>query len=191
MIRAAQIENSIQQAYSDRTMTIVFRIHQADFVSAHWAYILRHRFHFIYAYSLPLFMVAVAMIVVLEYPESWPKVGQLIVIGTGMIAWVLFVYWRNWIRRFGNGRFGHQIVTAEVNADGVRTRIQTRQATYTWEAFSDIYESRRVFVFLRRDATFVFFPKSEMNSGQQEELRGLITSNAKGKVKLQRHRASV
>jgi hypothetical protein len=165
-------------------MTIVFRYHEADFVSAHWVYLLRHRFRFIYAFRLPLCMVAIGAIVIIEYPGSWQSLARLIVIGTGMLAFVLYGYWRNWIRRFSVEGFSHQIVTAEVDPAGLKTRVQTREAFYPWTAFSDIAESRRVFVFSRPDATFILLPKSEMALAQLEELRNLIASNAKGRVKL-------
>jgi hypothetical protein len=73
-----------------------------------------------------------------------------------------------------------------VTIDGKSVRLSGRgfDVAREWAEFSDIFESKRVFMFGRAGDKILFLPKSGMNESQIVELRTLISAYAKGNVKL-------
>lgn len=165
-------------------MTIEFRYVEADYVSAHLGYIRRHPWRFFLLLRVPIIMILSTAIVLVEYPDSWKNVGRVLLIGLGLIAFVLLVYYWKWHRLFKRTPFWHQLVGANIDTESVRIRVQGREATTKWDAFSDIYESGRVFVFVTSNSKFILLPKSGLSQNQIEELRNLLASNANTKVRM-------
>jgi hypothetical protein len=75
-------------------------------------------------------------------------------------------------------------VLASVDEHGIKLKAQGFEVADGWEAISKVHETASLFVFFKPGNGFIFIPKREMNDSQFGELRSVITSYARGKIKL-------
>jgi hypothetical protein len=155
-----------------------------DVASAHWAYLKRNPWRFIRYFRYPIVAVAVSIIVLVQYPESWQIVGWLVFFDAGTIAYQLFLSRRNTNRRFKNSRLWQDLVTVTIDDRSIRLSGRGFDAERHWTDYSDFFESKRIFMFGRAGSKILFLPKSGMNESQIVELRTLISTYSKGKVML-------
>jgi hypothetical protein len=169
-----------------RVMNAQLRWTDADAASAHWAYLQRNVWRFVRHFRYSIVAVAVSAIVLIQYPESWQVVGSIVLFDVGAIAYQLFLFQRNTIHRFKNSRLWKDTVSVTIDGKSIRLTGQAFDNAREWSEFSNIFESKRVFMFGTSGKKVLFLPKSGMNESQITELRTLISTYAKGKVRLAR-----
>jgi len=167
------------QVSSRRTFAIQFRCTEAEYMAAHWAYFQHHPWRVFVQFRFPVVVVFVSAIVFFEYPNQWKRLGLVTLPATALLVFALFIYRRNWHRRFTKSPFGQDIVSATFNEQSVGFRLSGREVLKLWEEVRDTYESRRVFIFEWAKSGFVFLPKSGMTQSQIDELRSLISAHKK------------
>jgi hypothetical protein len=79
---------------------------------------------------------------------------------------------------------GQRPISAEINGESVTLRGQKSEVTASWRDLADVYESDWGFMFRTAKRKSLFLPKAAMSRLRVEELRVLISNNAKGKVQL-------
>jgi hypothetical protein len=159
-----------------------FNLTESDYVSANWAYIKRHWWRFVYQYRLPIGIAGASVAVILQYPESWRDFIWILAVGIGLITYILITYRWKWHRQFQN--FGQRLISATVDGESIRLRGARDGIVKQWQEFTDICESNRLFVLASASSRLLFLPKATMSPLQIDELRDLISANAKGKVSL-------
>jgi hypothetical protein len=165
-------------------MTIQLRWTEADIASAHWAYLTQSPWRLARQFRRPIMAIAVSVIILFQFPDSWQIVGWLIVFNAGTITFDLFFYRRNWNRYFKKTAVWNDVVSATLDGQSIKLQGQSFEVTRGWREFSNIYESNRLFVFWRADNKLSFLPKTGMSELQIAELRSMISANANGTVKL-------
>lgn len=75
-------------------------------------------------------------------------------------------------------------VSVTVDGQGIKLKGQSFEAVDYWGTISEIHETNKVFMFFSPSNAFIFFPKREMAVLEVIEVRSVIASNAKGKVRL-------
>jgi hypothetical protein len=165
-------------------MTIRFRWTDSDIASAHWAYLMQRPWRLARQFRRPIVAVAVSIVILFQYPASWQTVGWLILLDVGTIAFDLFFYRRNWNQYFKKTPLWNDALSATVDGQSIRLEGQTFKVDKDWGEFTNVYESARLFVFGRADNKLLFLPKSGISESQIRELRAIISTSAKGKVKL-------
>jgi hypothetical protein len=166
-------------------MTIQLHWTESDIASAHWAYLRHSPWRLARQFRRPIVAIAVSTMILFQYPESWQIIGWLILFNTGTIAFDMFFYRRNWNRYFKKTPLWNDLVSATVDGQSIRLEGQTFEVNKDWAEFTNVYESARLFVFGRADNKLLFLPKSGMSESQIRELRAIISTSAKGKVKLE------
>lgn len=156
----------------------------ADITSAYWAYLRRNPWRFIRYFRYPIVAIAVSAMIILQYPQSWQIVGGLILFDAGTIAYEILLSHRNVRKRFKNWRFWQDAASATIDGHSLRLKGQTSEQEIAWAQFSDIFESKRLFLLTTARKRILFLPKSGMNEPEIIELRMLIATYARGKVKL-------
>jgi len=164
-------------------MEVSFQLNETDYVSANLAYFRRRWWPLLYGYRLPIGIAVIAFAVILQHPESGRDVVGLFAVGIGLIAYILITYRWTWRRRYE--AFGQRTVSATIDRDSIRFHGGRQEVVRGWTEFADIHETNRIFLFEMRNRRVFFLPKSAMNQTQINELRNLISANAKGKVKLE------
>jgi hypothetical protein len=165
-------------------MTIQLRWTESDIASAHWAYLRYSPWRLARQFRRPIVAVAVSIIILFQYPESWRIVGWLILLDVGAIAFDMFFYRRTWNQYFKKTPLWNDIVSATVDGQSIRLEAQSFKIAKDWGEFANIYESTRLFVFGRSDNKLLFLPKSGISESQIVELRTIISASAKGTVNL-------
>jgi hypothetical protein len=165
-------------------MDMQFHAKEADFVSANWAYLKRHWWPFVFNYRLPIGMFVVAIAVLFLHPESSQGSRWILAIGIGLGAYVVVAHRWSWHRQFQRSARARQLISATVNGDFIRLSAENYKVVTSWSDLTDIYESDRVFMFATSKGTVMFLPKASLSKAQIEELRSLISVNARGKVRL-------
>jgi hypothetical protein len=155
---------------------------EPDYLSANWAYLKRNWWSFVYGFRLPIGIATASVVVILQNPNSWRDIVGILAVGIGLIAYILITYRWSWRRKFQS--FGQGLISATVDGESIRLRGARNVVTMQWLEITDIYESNRVFLFGRSKSRLLFLPKAAMNQPQINELRDLISANAKGKVRL-------
>jgi YcxB-like protein len=130
--------------------------------------------------------VVVSAIVLVQYPESWQIVGWLVVFDSATIAYQLILFQRNTVRRFKHSRLWQDTASVFIDGKAIRMTGQTFDKAREWSDFSDIFEFKRVFMFVTAGRRVLFLPKSGMDESQIVELRTLISTYANGKIRLDR-----
>jgi len=167
-------------------MNVQLRWSDADVASAHWSYLRHNPWPFIRYFRYSIVAVTVSGIILFQYPESWYVVGWLILFDAGTVAYQLLLSRRSTNQRFKKSRLWQDAVSVTIDEKSIRlTRVGFDKAI-EWSEFSDIYESKGIFMFGRTGKKILFLPKSGMNESQIVELRLLISTYAKGKVRLAR-----
>jgi hypothetical protein len=167
-------------------MNVQLRWTDSDAASAHWVYLQRNSWRFIRYFRYSIVAVAVSAVVLFQYPNSWQVVGWLVFFDLGAIAYQLFLFQRNTIRRFKNSRLWQGTVSVTIDEKSIQSTGQAFDNVREWSEFSDIFESKRIFMFGTTGKKVLFLPKSGMNESQIAELRTLISTYANGKVRLAR-----
>lgn len=163
-------------------MDFQFHSTEPDYLSANWAYTKRHWWSLVYGYRLPIGIAAASVAVILQYPESWRTIVWTLAVGIGLITYILITHRWNWRRQFQS--FGQGLISATVDGESITLRGARYGTNMQWREITDIYESNRVFLFGRTKSRLLFLPKAAMSEPQVNELLGLISTNAKGKVRL-------
>jgi hypothetical protein len=167
-------------------MTVPLRWTDADVASAHWAFLKNNPWRLVRYFRYPIVAVIVSGIILIKYPESPQVVGWLALFDAGTIAYELFLFRQVANRRFKDSRWWRDMVSATVDAKAVLLFGRNFDFAREWPEFSEIYETRRVFAFGMVGQKILFLPKSGMDESQTVELRILISTYAKGKVRLAR-----
>lgn len=156
-----------------------------DITSAYWAYVRRNPWLFIRYFRYPIVAIAVSCVIIIQYPQSWQIVGGLLLFDAGIIAYELLLSRRNERKRFKNWRFWKDAVSATIDGQSLLIKGQTAEQKIAWSQFSDIFESKRLFLLTTVRKRILFLPKSGMSDSEIFELKTLIATYAKGRVKLQ------
>jgi hypothetical protein len=167
-------------------MNVQLRWTDADVASAHWAYLRHNPLPFIRYFRYSIVAVVVSGTILIQYPESWKVVGWLIFLDAGTIAYQLFLSRRSTNLRFKNSRLWQDTVSVIIEGNSIRMTGPSFDKTVEWSEFSEIFESKSIFIFGTGRKKILFLPKSGMSESQIEELRTLISTYAKGKVHLAR-----
>ncbi len=166
---------------STRTFATQFHCTEAEYLSAHWAYLRHHPWKTFLHLRYPIVVVVASALVLFQYPNKWQRVGPLALLGSGILAFALLVHRRNWRQKFKDSPFGQDIVSASFNDQSVGFRLKGRDVVKGWEEILDIYESRLVFVFGWGKNGMVLLPKSGMSQSQIDELRTLFSDKRMSK----------
>lgn len=165
-------------------MTTDLQYTAPDYVSAQTAWLIQHPFTLIRGFWYP-FVIFVAMVILVAYhPERWRNaaIGGLFAVGLTAFS-LLITRWR-WHRQFNKTPWMQNRVSVTVDGQGIKLKGQSFEAVDYWGTISAIRETDKVFMFLSPNNAFIFFPKQGMPAFQVSEIRSVISSNAKGKVKL-------
>jgi hypothetical protein len=165
-------------------MTLQLSWTDADITSAYWAYMRRNPWLFVRYFRYPIVAIAVSAVIIVQYPQSWQVVGGLLLFDAGTIAYEMLLSHRNVRKRFKNWRFWQDFASATIDGHSLRLKGQTAEQEIAWSRFSDIFESKRLFLLTVARKGILFLPKSGMNDSEIFELRTLIVTYAKGRVKL-------
>ena len=180
----SRLKLAAHRDYAIRAMMVQLRWTDADVAAAQWAYLKHNPWRFIRYLRYPIVAVVVSGIVLVQYPESWQVVGWLVLFDVGTIAYQFFISRRITIRRFKKSRLWQDIVSVTIDGQSLRLSGRGFEVTREWSEYSDVFESGRVFMFGRGGNKILFLPKSGMNESEIVELRTLVSTYAKGKVKL-------
>lgn len=165
-------------------MTVQLKWTDADVTSARWAYLQRNPWRFIWYFRYPIVAIIISFIVIIQYPESWEVVVWLVLFDAATIAYQLLLSKRNADRRFKHSRLWQDLVSVTIDDRAIQFSAGGPAVDRNWADFSDIVEYKRIFMFEKTDSRILFLPKSGMNESQVAEIRTLITTYAKGRVKL-------
>jgi hypothetical protein len=155
-----------------------------EITSAYWAYVRRNPWLLIRYFRYPIVAIAVSAVIIVQYPQSWQVVGGLLLFDAGTIAYEMLLSHRNMRKRFKNWRSWQDFASATIDGHSLRLKGQTSEQEIAWSRFSDIFESKRLFLLTAGRKRILFLPKSGMSDSEIFELRTLIATCARGKVKL-------
>jgi hypothetical protein len=115
-----------------------------------------------------------------------PPVFALIFWPTAILLMAAYLVWsvRNRYARLVRENPSAQIVRAvELTASGVTMSQPSRSASWTWDAFSELVESDRVFALrIKGDKQFLLIPKRAVPATQHEPLRSLVQAKTELEV---------
>lgn len=168
-------------------MEIQFHLAEADYASASRTYLKHNPWTFFLAFRYPIGIAVAAIAISVQHPDALQSAGWVLAIGIGLGAYFWAVYRRNWYRRFRGRPVGHRLISATIDGDSISFRGQTQEVAGRWDKFRDIFESNRFFVFEGTNRRVLFIPKAALTELQLQELRGVISANAKCKVRLMTH----
>ncbi|GEM_PF-2785065 len=165
-------------------MTLEIQYRESDYVSAQIAWLLKHPLALIRGFWYPVTILVVVIIALFNHPEHLRNglIGALIAVG--IIAFSLLVTRWRWHRLFARTPWMHDRVSVTIDGQGIKLKGQSFEATDYWGGISDICETGSVFMFVKPNNGLIFVPKRDMTSLQLNEIRDMIVSNARGKVKM-------
>ena len=131
---------------------------------------MHNPWRFIRYFRYPIVAVVVSGIIFFQYPESWQVAGLLILFNAGTIAYQIFLSRRNINRRFRNSRLWQDSVAVTIDGKSIGFSGQAFDVASEWSEFSDIFESKRVFMLSKAGNKILFIPKSGMSVSQLVEL---------------------
>jgi hypothetical protein len=165
-------------------MIVQLRWADADIASAYWAYLKRNPGRLARYFRYPIVAIVVSGVVLVQYPGSWQLVGWLVLFDVGTIAYQLLISQRNANRRFKNSRLLKDSVSVTIDGRSIRFSGPELEREKQWSEFSDIFESKRLFMFIAVSNKILFIPKSGLSDPQIAELRVLIATYAMGTVRV-------
>lgn len=165
-------------------MTMDVRYAESDYVSAQTAWLMQHPFALVRGFWYPLAVLVVVIIAVANHPEHWRNAVIVALIAVGLIAFSLLITRWRWHRQFKKIPWMQHLVSATLDGQGIKLKGEGFEAVDYWGTISDIRETDSVFVFFQAGSAFIFLPKREMSPFQLKEIRSVIGSNARGKIKL-------
>lgn len=165
-------------------MDILLRWDKADATSAFWTYLRHNPWRFARYFRYPIVAIIVSCIVIAEYPESWQVAGGLALFDIATITYQIFIFQHNANQRFRNSRLMQDTISIAIDGKSIRLLGQTVEREKQWDEFSAVLESNRLFLFVDRGNKVLYVPKSGLAGAQLPELRTLISTHAKGKVRL-------